>query len=83
MKQRLLFNLSLISLTLSTILFILSRHFLPTQTQCLHHMYTYSPALEAIRSSWKNFADFFYPPSILRGPSTPEREAAWDEYTYR
>ena len=82
MDHRRFFVLSICSLSLSVIVFTVFRGPPPTEEQCMTHMFPYSPALEVAHSSFVNFADIFYPDSILRGPSTSEREAKWEEYTY-
>ncbi|MCJ1309572.1 hypothetical protein MMC25_003232 [Agyrium rufum] len=47
-------------------------------------MSPFSPALEAVKYSWMNFGEFFYPHAELRGNSNkkPGIEAAWEDYTF-
>ncbi|KAF2098243.1 hypothetical protein NA57DRAFT_77035 [Rhizodiscina lignyota] len=53
---------------------------IPTQRQCQNRMFLYSPASDHVHYQWTNFKKFYYPPSELVGPPTPEREQLWDEY---
>lgn len=75
---------SLLYLSASSGFLAYSRWFYPNDMQCVKHLYPYSPVLEAVRYSWINYADWFYPHSPLRGDPTkkPEIEDAWKEYIF-
>ena len=82
MNPQRLFAASLLSLLVSIATHMAMRWF-PSDRFCLSQMFPYSPALDAVQYSWVNFADFYYPASVLRGPPTPEREKLWDDYVIR
>lgn len=54
---------------------------------CLHFLIitnavnlTIAPALEAVEYQRENFRDHYSDRETYRGPPTPDREAAWDEF---
>lgn len=55
----------------------------PNDWTCIRAFTTYSPAEDAIHYESIHFGDQFYPPSIYRGLSTPERDEAWNRLMSR
>ncbi|KAH8898709.1 hypothetical protein GQ53DRAFT_816940 [Thozetella sp. PMI_491] len=65
----------LVSFTLSAV----SRWVYTSDSQCVRHLFPYSPALDAVRYSSINYGDWWYPHSPYRG-FTPAVEEKWAEY---
>ncbi|KAM7210412.1 protein of unknown function (DUF3328) domain containing protein [Rhypophila decipiens] len=53
----------------------------PTDADCTELLFPGSPANEAVEYHWENFRDHYVPYAVYRGPPTPDRQAAWDEFT--
>jgi hypothetical protein len=75
---------SCLTLVLSASLFGYSKWLYASDKHCVQTLYPWSPALEAVRYTWINYADWYYPTSRFRGDpsSKPEVEDHWNDYTY-
>jgi len=76
-------HIAVVFFTVSSAFFLLLLLLAPSERNCISASNVYRPVMEAINYQWVNFGDYFSDPVKYRGPSTVEREEAWQKLIFR